>query len=283
MSRVLVVIFGGADFELIRRFGLSNLQLENFGRTNTAAIPSTEPDELIATLLTGVTRSGHGIRGSMHFTNERVQWIENRLPNVLPLVRRSLYQTLDSTFDWFECERRRYVASDFQSPTLFDTVPCARPISVPSYNPEPQWCIFRNTIRDYEYEALGFAEANELIEKNYHWRLHQLRNHLNDGNSLLMIHFQFIDSYQHIYYEQKGWWGPVKEAYRRIDQLAGEILERGEEAGFDQIVYLSEHGRPRRDHTEVHHRNGFFASTSSFGKEEPRLSDVHRRLLDWSR
>lgn len=281
MSRTLVIIFGGMDSERIDQFGLKSvIDGEYQGTIDISTINNVQPDELLATFLTGCPSSDHGVQGSMHFTNKRVQKFDNILPNILVSFRRWLYSFLDNNISRFDNRFRRWIAADLDCDTIFEKISNSKPICIPSYNPEPQWCIYRNTIRPNEYPDLGEAAARELIEKNLHWRKSKLTSALEGDYSLIMIHFQFIDSIQHLYGQNLDDTDKIREAYHRMDDYAAELRTQAAEVGIENIIFMSEHGRPHPADGKIHYRNPFFNSTWSPERETPTLLELHDSIYN---
>lgn len=281
MDRTLVVIFGGMDSERVDQYGLTSLTAGKYhGEIDTSAVSNVEPDELLATLITGRPPEEHGVSGSMHFTNPTVRRFDSKLPDVLVSFRRWIYDYLSDVFNWFDCRFRRWVAADLECDTLFEVIPQSKPLFIPSYNPEPQWCIYRNTIRPHEYPDLGETGARELIEKNLHWRQHNVEKALEGEDTLIVAHFQFIDSIQHVYEQNLKDSESVEEAYRRADKYAGELRDRAASAGIKNILFMSEHGRPHPSADETHYQNTFFNSTWDFGTRSPRIEDMHDSIIE---
>lgn len=71
----------------------------------------------------------------------------------------------------------------------------------------------------------------------------------------------------------------VKETYHEMDELAGEIIERAEENGFDTIIFMSDHGLPTVEEGG-HNENAFYSCNHElFGDKTPHITDFHDRIL----
>jgi predicted AlkP superfamily pyrophosphatase or phosphodiesterase len=279
--RVFVVIFGGMDYNRIRDFNLENIcQHNTFGRLRTDCTESTQPDEIIASLITGRLPNEHGVNGSLHYTNPNIQWVERKLPNRLSTIRKDIYTHLSRLFKDFSSSRRRYIASDIQTDTIFDQIESSKPLFIPSYNPEIQWCVYRNTIRPSEHPGLGTQGAIELIKKNYFWRRQVLQSELTKGHKLLMTHFQCVDSFQHVFDEDLDDLQPVQRKYNEIDKYCGELKEQAYNQGFDNVVFMSEHGKPSTKSGQTHRRSAFYSTDFDIQYKRPSITDFYDILLE---
>lgn len=269
-QKTLIVIFGGGDKSYLDKYSANHLSQgqEHYGKVATKAIPRTEPDEIIASFLTGQTPDVHGVVGSNHYTNPIIQRLENRLPTTLVGLRRRFYDYVDDAIDGFNCKYRRYLASEIKGSTLFEEIPDSKGLFIPSYNPEIQWCIYRNTIRPNEYPELGVDGAQELIEKNFYWRKYRLNKALDDDQNLLVVHFQFLDSMQHIYYQHLNDEQTVRKAYERIDSYGEQLLTTALSKGWDNIVFMSEHGRVAPNSEQTHRRRAFYSVNRDIGIQD---------------
>ncbi|WP_434522783.1 alkaline phosphatase family protein [Halorubrum sp. AS12] len=275
-KKYFIPIFGGIDYRLSKLFSLEeDLTTDYHGSIDISVCEKTEPDEIIASMITGKPPQEHGILGSMHYTNPLVRKVEEILPEWGEMYRRKIY----TNKGWDFCRRRRYIESEIETSTVFDQNICARPLFLPSYNPEIQWLIFRNTIRANEYPGLGEKESEKLIEKNFQWRKKVLEKELKRDYDLLMIHFQYIDSIQHVYYENNWDMEKVRKAYDRIGSYCNELIKSASSNGFDETIILSEYGVPSRtDSGDSHHRTPFYPSTTPLSGKSINVENILNQI-----
>jgi hypothetical protein len=276
----LVLIIGGADKGIAESEDLVNFDLNGFNELKIDS-KETEPDEIVADLITGEKREIHSIKGSMHFTEPRLDKFERKINEYYVGrktigLRRMIYDHIES----INGDRRRYTKGEIKSSTLLDNDD-SKAVCLPSFNPEPQWCIFRNTIRIGEY-GLGEKEAKELIEKNFFWRKHKLEHSIEREPEFLIAHFQYIDSHQHLFYEypEQRNLDKVKNSYREMDEYLGKVLEKAGEHGFENILIMSEYGLPAKEEDsagDTHSRNAFYSNNFS-EKGVKDLKEMHNTL-----
>lgn len=257
----LVVVWGGADTKFLNKLDVSNLYFEDFYDLELDLINKTEPDEFVACLLTGEDKDIHGISGSMHYQNKVLNQIESRLSNHYIFKKtKGLRKGFYHAFNRIDSKKRRYIQKDYNIASIASKDSFSS-VCLPSINPEPQWCVYRNTIRQDEFTGLGEKEALQLIQKNFEWRKKKLKETLNEGNDLIMAHFQYIDSHQHLFYENKEYkdLDKVKEAYRELDDYAGKLIDKAEEESY-KVIFMSEYGVPTPEGNNTHASAAYYST-----------------------
>lgn len=287
--RVLVVIFGGLDHQLLARWDLRNLRQVEWGPVVVDELWDGRDvaSQITAQLITGRTWRDNGVndrkREILRYRNERVRWLEERaLAHVAKgrRKRRRIYEAMG----WLDVVRREFVREDLACPSLFDEIPGSRAVYVPAYNPEPSWALDRNILDPRRYPELGVEGALDLRDKNFAWRRKRFMEALDEeAHPLLMGQFQFIDSTQHLYlsYVDPPDMAAVEKAYAEMDAFAGDILEQSE-GRYHRVVFLSDNGAARRSGTRpTHHNRPYYSLSWMEGLERPNLRDFHDLILAW--
>jgi hypothetical protein len=71
----------------------------------------------------------------------------------------------------------------------------------------------------------------------------------------------------------------IKEMYSETGELAASILEKAEAEGFDEVVFLSDHGLPTE---KQHNKQAFYSATTNDlfeGVEKPHICDFKYEIL----
>ncbi|MFB6185662.1 MAG: hypothetical protein ABEI86_02195 [Halobacteriaceae archaeon] len=96
----------------------------------------------------------------------------------------------------------------------------------------------------------------------------------------MSIHFQRLDSIQHVYHQDLGKLDPVYEEYEKIDNIAKNIKSQALTEGYDNILFLSEHGLPTPDQgTGYHKPKGFYSCNQTIDVEDPSILDFYDLLV----
>lgn len=286
--RVLVVIFGGLDHEFLENWDCKNLRQAQWGRVVVDELWNQRDvaTQITAQLITGKTWRENGISGRkrriLKYRNPRIQWMEEKVLKNLKFARKrhNLYQA----FGWLDVVAREFLKNDLTCPTLFERVKNSKAIYVPAYNPEPSWALDRNILDPRRYPELGVDGALDLREKNYTWRRRKFMEALaNEPYQLLMGQFQYIDSTQHLYlsYHDPARMDEVEQAYWRMDEFAGEILE-GAAGKYDRVLFISDNGAARKiDYRPTHYNRPFYSLSHPEELTGTNLRDFYHHILSW--
>jgi len=290
--KVLVIEFGGADYEYIKKYNCKNLMQTEFGKIEVDELWNNRDvsTQITSQLITGVTWRESGVKGRRHYTNPRVEWLEKnffrRHGRHMPFEGRTrhLREGIYKTIPGFYFHKRNYVKEDLKCKTLFDKIPNSRAIYVPSYNPEPSWALMRNILDPRQYPEFGEEGALDLLEKNFYWRKKKLMEELPKDYQFLMCQFQIIDSLQHLYiaYQDKPKWDKIEEGYHRIDDFAKSIVDRA--SHYDIILFLSENGAARPPHDKsvfTHYNRPFYSINRKMNLKKTNMRDFHNHILEW--
>ncbi|WP_160152886.1 hypothetical protein [Microbulbifer sp. ALW1] len=290
-SRLLVIIFGGADHHYLSKFDCPNLKQAHWGKVSVDNLWQDRDvaTQITAQLITGKTWEENGV-------NERKKvkyiyhgpisnWAENTLFKNIKrgrARRNALYTLLGERVTTIA---REFLKDDLTCPTLFDLVENSQAVYVPSYNPEPTWALDRNILDPRKYPEMGVEAALDLREKHFYWRKKRLMEAL-DGppKNLLMAQFQYLDSTQHLYlsYHEEDQIDEVEKAYHRIDKFAGEIIEKARGV-YDRILFISDNGAARKiDYKPTHHNRPFYSLNKNEEISDTNMRDFFNHILNWT-
>lgn len=287
--QILVILFGGTDHQILRELDCKYLKQAEWNPLVVDELRNQRDvaTQITAQLLTGKTwrENGIGDRRKRIF-QYRAGWakfVEQKIFREMPKGkwRRShIYQALRAVHD----VSREFMKEDIKCPTLFDVIPNSRAVYVPAYNPEPSWALTRNILDPRKYPEMGFEGAIDLREKNFEWRKKALFQALDeDPYDLLMAQFQYIDSTQHLFmvYADPPRMDYVEQAYKKIDDFAGEIIRRAE-GKYDRIIFLSDNGAARKEEWRpTHYNRPFYSLSWPEGLENPNLRDFFHHIVHW--
>lgn len=284
-EKTIVIAFDGMDYELIQKFELDNVIQQEFGTIdNSTDINKIFTSELFASFITGETSEKHGVEGLNKWNNRTVRNIEktaDRIPffDKFRGIRHALWNSINS----IDARIEKYDSSDLEAKTLFEEIDDSRAIFVPGYNPSTFWAI------GADLEPLKYGYSRDETAEHYDTRefshrkqelFSELENDFTGARDFLMCHFHRIDTYQHLYGDKEA--GSYDEEklyalYKEMDDLAGEIKQKAEEAGYTRIIFMSDHGLP----TETgHNENAFYSSNQElFGVEKPHITDFASEFL----
>lgn len=297
--KVLVIIFGGIDFEYLEQFNCTTLKQQQYGRL---VVDDLWKDRDVATqitsqLITGRTWRQSGVLGRKRFVMDKTERIEKRLiRNYLDshprfggiekntrFLRRGVYALISSfgLIDDFSLSQRNYLKDDLDCETLFDVVPDSKAIYVPSYNPEPSWALDRNILDPNKFPALGEHGAVDLAEKNFNWRRQKLFDEADENYQLLVAQFQILDSFQHLYlvYSDQPQKDKVEKIYNRMDAFAGDILEVFSQ--YDRVLFLSDNGAANEQMDRTHYNRPFYSINDKEELDGENIRDFYHHILRW--
>lgn len=278
-QKVLVVAFDGMDKELVEEFDLDYIKQEEFGSIdNATGVKNRMTGELFASFITGETHEAHGLTGlgkDLSLKDTFLKWL---IPQYFASRIRGLHSLRSLLTSSENMESRSYQKRDLEVDSLFDKIDSSLPLYVPSYNPEIYWQL------GYPHFVVR-EEGEERFEKEARY---QTEMRLRQGTAtqpaffdvtkdfwdFIMLHLHDPDAFQ-----DTGL-GNLEEEYRRLDEIAGEILE---EYGDDwTVIFMSDHGRPeKKPGPHEHNKNAFYSSNRVlFGDETPHITDFHDKILE---
>lgn len=278
---ILVVVFDGLDYELIREFDLENIQQQEFRFIeNDLDISSRKTSELFASFITGETHEAHGIKG-ITSQNTMIQKFEDNYGGIFPLnkfkdLRKAIYESVNR----INYQERRPHKGDIEIPTLFEEIPDSEDLFIPSYS--RNWTFIIGTMTEPIKYGASRDEVVSYHDREYEWRKEKLFDALDQpfgtGFDFLMCHFHRPDLAQHMYaYDGVKDREKLKDIYLETDELAEKIIEKAEDT-YDYIIFMSDHGLPEDD---SHNKNAFYSCNRElFGDENPHITDFHDKILD---
>jgi hypothetical protein len=274
-NKVLIVAFDGLDYELIQKYGLNNIPQEEFGTfDNTTGINTVVTTELFASFITGQTWEVHGALGLAKHRNNFLDCFENFLNRYRFFKKFSgLRRTLYNQIPFFDGGRTSFTREDLRSETIFDEVSNSKAIDVPSYN------VGYNVDLMEILDDKGLKHALDELNRFTNWKRDELFYEMEEDYNLVMAHFHKPDHIHHWFWEV-GKMEKVKNTYREMDELAGEILEKAKENGFDTVIFMSDHGLPNLE-GGGHNENAFYSCNHElFGKKVPHITDFHDKIIE---
>ena len=273
-NQLLIVAWDGLDYELIQKFGLENIPLDNMGKIdNDTGIHTRSTSELYTSFITGDNYYTHGVTGINKF-NKRGEILENIFPahirGGLPATR-LIYNKL---WDLIGADKRKYDKTDYDTSTLFDEIENSNALFIPGYNPGFGWAanLKSHTLDELmykqspEYTETPMIEGEKTVKMMFERRWNIFKDAFDDGEyELLMVHFHYPDYLQHFYgtkglnYDEER----LKKMYEYIDKKAGKIRKWADLYNYD-VMFMSDHGLPEN----MEHNKQAFFSTQGFEVQE---------------
>lgn len=281
-----MVAFDGLDYELIKQFDLENIQQEEFGKIdNQKNISAVMTSELFAGFLTGETHESHNVTGVHYYQKDwRGRILELLDEYGLPENVRGFLTLKQVLKDVLKVNEIRYSKEDIKLPTLFEEIENSRPMFVPSYNPDLFWETYCETQPlKYRYGKQIYLSfwKNRVFEHRKRMFFSELENDIIGARSLLMCHFHYVDQIQDMNKDRcvRGdYEDQLKSVYGKFDQLAGNIKEKALDRGYDSVIFMSDHGRPKESE---HNENAFYSCNKElFGEETPHITDFHDKIIE---
>ncbi len=283
-EKVLVVAFDGMDKELIEEFELKNIQQQEFGSIdNQTGMQNIYTSELFASFITGESPDEHGIVGLNKWKNSRGEVLDTLIPKEVLETKIGFHRIRETLKSALDAEETKYEKEDLASETLFEKIDESRPIFVPGYNPSTFWTI------EADLRPLGYGKTPAETMEHYDTRefrhrkeklFSELENEIVPARDFLMMHFHRSDTFHHLYGDPEGNYNEEKlrEMYREMDELAGEIKEKALDKGYDYVIFMSDHGLP----AEIgHNENAFYSSNKPlFEEKTPKITEFHDRILE---
>lgn len=261
------------DKELIEKYELENIPQEEFGSIdNSTGIRFRYTSELFASFITGENCEEHGVVRLCRHDKSRFKRFINSgiLPAYLTenvrgitfldnLVTGALRSALG-------IDLTKYDKSDLKCPSIFEELDAAKPLFVPSYNPDPRWQLrLPHGVADFEERSEVRKYSKKLTES----RFSDLKNLSFEFWDFVMIHFHDPDPQQDLQL------GNYRQDYERLDNLAGEIIELVPENWT--IIFMSDHGRLEG---KEHNKKAFYSCNQElFPKSEPRITEFKDKIV----
>jgi len=277
-EKVLVVAFDGMDKELIEQFGLENITQEEFGRIdNTTGIYRRMTSELFASFITGETHEEHGIKDLKTSVSKRNRFLKWLFPKPILDYVKGTHTLREVLMDNNGKEELKYTKNDLEIDTIFEKIDASLPLYIPSYNPSMYWLsgIPHNVIKYFNHERFE-KEAR-----------HDTELRLEKGSAtqpaffdvtkkfwdFIMLHLHDPDGFQ----DTKI--GNLEEEYKRLDEIAGRILE---EYSDWTVIFMSDHGRPLEGAgPHDHNENAFYSCNKElFGEKTPHITSFYDKIMD---
>jgi len=150
----------------------------------------------------------------------------------------------------------------------------SKALNIPSYNQNP-FIIWSSILQKY-----GLKATLRYFDQEHRTRREEFFEDLQEEPALLMAHFHRPDAFQDLFYKftDEGKDERIEEIYEEMDELAGKIIQKAEEAGYDTILFMSDHGLP----TETEHNENAFYSCNHelFPDKTPHITDFHDKILE---
>lgn len=271
---VLVVAFDGLDYELIKKFGLTNITQNEFGKIdNYTGVNERKTSELFTSFITGETYKQHRVTDIKVWNKNRAKYLDNvfsyfPIIGELPEFRRNVLESIRR----FDFKKRAVNRNDYEIDTLFDKIENSKALNVPGYNPSPFWSRFRFGITLNKYDLEEKPLYKYWDEHEFDRRKKQLFRPVNTYYDFVMAHFHRVDMHQHVYRDEKS----LKKLYQETDDFAGEILDYFEDE-FDVIIFMSDHGLPKDNQ---HNKEAFYScNTDLFSCSKVHITDFYDVIL----
>ena len=285
------------DKELIDEFNLDNVVQEEYGLIdNQTGMKTIITGELFSSFITGQTHKKHGHVGITR-PIEGDEWKQKILDYASPEWFRQnirgfqrLYNTLGTFLDF---EQRYFLEKDFDIETIFDKIEHSKPIFVPCYN--PSLALLGDAGTGLLNKGFGY---DKKLEMNDRFDLNPRKNELFEElrkmkekpeifepYDFMMVHFHSPDQIQHKYgdmsFNETYNENKLKRRYDELDNFAGSIKQEAKDAGFDIIVFMSDHGRPFPN--GHHNKYAFYSSNKElFPEETPKITDFFDKFVELS-
>lgn len=274
-ENILLVAFDGLDFDLLTEFETESVRQEEFGRVDVrSGVDKVVTWEIFASLLTGEESSTHGVKKHSdddHFLLRLSTWL-NRY-----WIFRKWAGIRTQFLKKIGINRTTPTKENRGLTTLFDKLPNSEAFFVPvetkagwKFSP---WDVLNN-------DRLDDRDFKEVVDKEHLWRKTKFFEAIDeeDPYSFVMVHFHKPDYYQHVFGDEEINYDEeeLRELYREMDNLAAEIIEKGEDK-YDYIIFMSDHGLPSEDQ---HNENAFYSVNKKVGLDNPTVFDLHDFILE---
>lgn len=278
MDRLLIVAFDGMDKDLIEEFELQNIPQEEFGTLdNHTDITRIMTSELFASFITGKTHEEHGITGLKKGENRRRDSYKSKLKNLGISNVPGFYRIYSLLFE--KNDKRKYLPGDLQSKTIFSKADAGKSLYVPVHSPSPLFML------GYPHSIMEFEGQYDIIKNTKFDTNRRLKGGIGGQPglfdiskefwNLVMIHLHDPDPIQDIGVDKPD----LEKRYRELDEIAGKIKE--EFTGWN-IIFMSDHGRPKDTNAaHEHNENAFYSSNIDlFEEQTPKITDFHDKIIE---
>ncbi|PTD94218.1 hypothetical protein C9439_03995 [archaeon SCG-AAA382B04] len=268
---IIVVGIDALEYDLVNKWRLENLLLENNKKISTPEDIYLHTKILWPTIITGKHPRDHGIQegdiGS--WENTILEKSSNILDKILPeSIKRFLSIFLRKIgFEHSSRDKDYYKEKNIE--TIFSGLR-TKAIDVPQYNETGISDEIKNKM---DRSFSDFNEAEKFINKckeEFEIKSKELINSLNEPIDLVMCYFYSLDGLQHVFHSDEEF---LKEWYKKFDELIGTIKE--EASDEDEIIVVSDHGIKNGKHTDY----AFFSSYKEELKVESIL-DVKKEIQE---
>lgn len=269
----MVIAFDGMDYELIEDYDLQNVIQKEFGRIeNSKGINYRSTSELFASFITGETYDDHGV---VKLKREHKKTLTSKgvIPSFLEDNIRGLFRLNQISKKFFskvyriDSPSHKYTKEDLKIRSIFDKIELSKPLFVPAYNPDLRWQLGM----PHEISLVGGRkDVREYSKKLTDSRINDFYNLSFEFWDFVMLHLHDPDAVQDLGL------GNYQQDYNRLDNIAGDIIERFSEEWT--IIFMSDHGLP----TEYEHNENAFYSCNKelFGDQTPHITDFHDKILE---
>lgn len=266
-KRLVIVAFDGLDYQKIKKYGCESVAQDEFGKIDLSDFDKLVTQELWTSFITGKRPLENGIKGHYKLTNERINYVEQKIKHVLGLRRfRGLRWSIYESLNFLGCEKRAYERSDINNSTIFEEIPDSVAIDIPGYT--------QNTFIQRAFEGLKFDKGIEVALRDaraeFEYRKSKFFRELEEEHKLVMVHFQYPDIVQHLVNEESE---KEREAYAEIDNLAKRIKERCNE---DRVLFCSDHGLWNGDHR----KEAFWSTNFDIDLQNPKITEFHDIIVE---
>lgn len=273
-DKVLIVAFDGMDYELIKNYDLEYIKQEEFGSIdNDTGIKYRYTSELFASFITGADSDEHGIVKLVKDDyNLLKRFLRSGLvPNNLVDNYRGFWRLNQITKSFIELfmdfNDVKYSKEDLKTSTFFEEIDCAKPLFVPSYNPDLRWQL---SLPHNIAKVGSREEVREYCKKMTRSRLDDLDDLTLEFWDLIMLHLHDPDPMQDLEL------GGYRKDYERLDEIAKAITEKFSDEWT--IIFMSDHGRMEG---REHNTNAFYSCNKElFGEDEPHITDFYYKVIN---
>ncbi|MFB6181088.1 MAG: alkaline phosphatase family protein [Candidatus Nanohalobium sp.] len=274
VDSILVVAFDGLDKRFVEKYGLNNIQQEEFGSIeNSEDVEKIMTPELFASFVTGKPTEEHGIRDRGKWNKEFLNKYESVLNPLNLLSMKRFFKVFPSV------SQDGVTLEDHEHETLFEKFEKSKSLFVPTVSPSVTQKVNWEHATAVRNPALDMDEALEFIEREFVWRKKVLMEELDRQHNFLMCHIFYPDHIQHHFQDWEMSEERKKSLYEEMDEFAGEILEKAD-LNYDCIIFMSDHGFASKD-GEGHNQHAFYSSNVElFPDKEPKITDFFGRLTE---
>lgn len=289
MEKVLLVAFDGMDKRRVEKFELKNIYLETeeFGSIdNVTDVNEIKTAELFSTMITGQAIDGldrEGMKKTNHPLRKKI--LESLITGFVKKNVRGAVRLNKALLAALDVKRGDYTSADFEKDTLFEKIENSRPMFIPGYNPSKFWVSggHRSIMSHEDFDKYDAIELWKSREHRYRKEslFSELENDIVSPRDFLMCHFHLPDFFQHLKgdeqlnnYDEDF----LRDLYRELDRLAGEIRDKALENDYDAVVFMSDHGLPT---ASAHNENAFYSCNKElFPNKTPKIADFHDKILE---